>query len=274
MEKSPPFLITIINTLAVSSVGWLRGVYVAARNAISGMSPQTTDHPYLVIFVSGLHVIPHSACLCWTGRGGVWAADSHPTASSPLRSLAGPTTGSGASSSHGKLRGPLGWDPGYSSQRPSCAGFSNLCFKSPARLAASILSLQKQTCKLLGTQSLHRIPYKMATLFPVLRNLALKSHLTDGDPEGEQDKRFFPGPTWPQAGLALGGRLFSCHADPFKPVPNHSSWHQSPPGSSSFQSHFQHCLHQTVSLKIVLSCMCQTRLQWLNQRGICLCCVT
>lgn len=53
-SKSPPFLITIINTLPVSPVCLLLGVYVAARNAVSKTNTQTSNHPYLVFSVSGL----------------------------------------------------------------------------------------------------------------------------------------------------------------------------------------------------------------------------
>lgn len=38
VEKLFFFLIIIINILAVSFVGWLRGVYVVVRNVILGMS--------------------------------------------------------------------------------------------------------------------------------------------------------------------------------------------------------------------------------------------
>lgn len=53
-RKSPPFLITIINTVPVSPVCLLLGVYVAARNVVSKTNPQTSNDPYLVLSVSGL----------------------------------------------------------------------------------------------------------------------------------------------------------------------------------------------------------------------------
>lgn len=43
-KKSPPPT-TIINTLLVITMCLLLGVYVAARNVIPKMSPQTSDHP-------------------------------------------------------------------------------------------------------------------------------------------------------------------------------------------------------------------------------------
>lgn len=92
--KSPPFLITIINTLPVSSVCLLLGVYVTARKAISGMSLQASDHPHLVISASSLYVTPRSAGSCGEGQRGAQQGPPAPPLLPPGASLA-PSLGRG-----------------------------------------------------------------------------------------------------------------------------------------------------------------------------------
>lgn len=170
---------------------------MAARNVISGMSPQASDHPYLVIYVCSRHVTVPSAGWCWRRGGRVGAGVAHPTAD-PALSLAGPT-GAGPPSSHGNLRGLWGATRATGlSAPPPCAGFSD----PPARLLPSFPTLQEQIHELLGTRSKRQMLYTMDLPFLVFSiNEALKIPFCRWDTETKQDEGFpraapAHGPAW------------------------------------------------------------------------------